>query len=106
MTWMRAHLDLLLLPPIGALLMLLCAWGQARLLRRGKPFTPFMGTMIVYAPLFILGMGYSMVLSMEVFASKRIWIPITIGWTVFLFVLGRSRYRKLRARVVHVNGAE
>jgi predicted tellurium resistance membrane protein TerC len=81
-----------------ALIFLLLSWLYGRLVSSGQPLNTFKKTVLVYAFIFVLGMGYLMALVADLHWPKDLLFPVVILWGgVVGFVAWVRRRREKRA---------
>jgi hypothetical protein len=83
-------------PPIVAGLQHLLAWLHYRRINRDAPLTPYQRRLTMYLDFFILGMGYSMVLSVAFQWPTQAWIGLSGGWALSLIWIYRKRRQRER----------
>ena len=83
--------------PVLVLILLVVIYLWSRGVRRGKPLLPIQKSMILYACLFSLGMGYAIVFKDELaalFGWKSAWIIAAILWGTLLALVAWHRHRR------------
>jgi len=87
--------------PVLTLILLGVIYLWSRGVRRGKPLLPLQKSMILYASLFSLGMGYAIVFKDQIAELTRWqsgWVVVVILWGVVLAFVARHRHRCRRKR--------
>jgi len=77
------NLDRIIGPPIFSLVFLAIGYTWMKMVRRGNVLTAFQRTMVKYATLFTIGMGYAIAWKeplAETFRWPSIWIVFLILW--------------------------
>lgn len=85
--------------PILTLILLCVIYLWSRGVRRGKPLLPIQKSMILYATLFSLGMGYTIVFKDQLAGLARrqsAWVAVVILWGVALAFVALHRHRRKR----------
>jgi drug/metabolite transporter (DMT)-like permease len=88
-----------LLVPIGVAFAFFClCWLYALAIRRARPLTPFMRRTLVYAPLFILGLGYLMMFAGNLHWPPVLLFPLIAVWGAVVLLVAWWRYRREKTR--------
>lgn len=84
--------------PVLTLILLGVIYLWSRGVRRGKPLLPLQKSMILYASLFSLGMGYAIVFKDQIAALvhwRDAWVVVVILWGIALaFVAWQRHWRR------------
>ena len=96
---MKAGIDpfAIFAPPIVTVIVILLGYSQARRIRRGKPLSSFQRKLMFYFPLFVLGMGYAIMLQDHLAALlhwEKAWIAVMVAWGALLAGIAWARYRR------------
>jgi hypothetical protein len=79
-----------------ALIFLLLSWGYGRALSVGRPLNRFKKSLLGYAFVFVLGMGYIMVLVADPNLAKKWLLPAIGVWSGLVGFVAWWRYRRGR----------
>lgn len=82
----------ILLPPVLALIFLALGWTSLRTTAGGRPLSPQMKKGLLYAFLFVLGMGYSMAFVAMFSWPRPLWIVFTVAWALLLTLIAWWKY--------------
>lgn len=85
--------------PVLTLILLCVIYLSSRGVRRGKPLLPIQKSMILYATLFSLGMGYTIVFKDQIAALvgwQDAWVAVVTLWGVALALVALHRHRRKR----------
>ena len=86
----------LLAPPILTLIGTVLGYLWCRTVRRGQPLSPIQRNMLFYFAVFVLGMGYAIMLQDRLailFHWESAWIAVMMAWGVLLAVIAWARHR-------------
>lgn len=81
-----------------ALLFLLITWLYGRVVSGGRPLNRFKRTVLSYGFVFVLGMGYLMVLVADLHWPKEWVFPLIGIWAVGVGFVAWWRYRREKAQ--------
>jgi len=90
------NLELLdfVIPFLGALIFLVIGRLWLTVVRRGQPLTRFMRAALVYGTLFVLGLGYLMMLAGNLHWSQTLLFTTLALWGGAVALFARWRYHK------------
>lgn len=74
----------ILMPPSLAVVFLAFAWVSGRFVRGAKPFTPFMRGLTVYGTLYVIGMGYIVLVVAKLHLAEWLYIALPAAWALVL----------------------
>lgn len=94
---MTTHLQDLLVVNLAIAAVVALSWGWARAVRGGRPLTPLMRGMLLYALLFALGMGYVMMFGSWFGWPQALWFALIGVWGVVLALISWWRHRRRTA---------
>jgi hypothetical protein len=83
-----------LLPTLVALLVAFLGWSQMRVIGNGRPLTLRMKRILLYAFLFVLGMGYVMFAGSVLSWPRAVWFSLIAAWALTLALGGWWRHRR------------
>lgn len=81
-----------------ALIFLLLTWLSGRALSGGGTLNSFKRGALIYGFVFVLGMGYVMLLVADMHWPKVVLFPAIGGWGCIVMLVARWRYRRQKRR--------